>query len=239
MNKIKALLFLILLTSCQVTETITMNPDGSGNIELYHIRDENSIDQLGRPANAKQEKFRDTMFVFQDYIKMYHETFVKLSKSDQDILLKHANVKMRIKVDPIQREHFYVTSFDFNKVEEIPDIVESFSLSNSLKENHKLINQFFKIKYVFDGSTFKRNVIIVDERKYDKLKEEYQNRTRAFNNPKLAQSYTLQYSFPRKIKWISNSNAIISPDKKTLKIEFKLVNCFKNPEDMNLEVVLE
>lgn len=239
MKYISILILLILFTSCHLTETITLNEDGSGHIELSHIRDENSIDQLGRPENPKPEKFRDTMFVFQDYINMYHKNFVKFSKSDQEILLKHANVKLRIKVDPVHREHFYFTTFDFKKVEEIPDLIETFSLSNSLKENNKLINQFFKIKYVFDGSTFKREVTIVDQEKFDRLKVQYEYRERALHNPKLAQSYTLQYNFPRKIKWFSNSNAIISSDKKSLTLEFRLVDCFENPDITSLEVVLE
>jgi hypothetical protein len=34
-------LFLVLTASCQVTETLYINPDGSGNIEVINLRDKN------------------------------------------------------------------------------------------------------------------------------------------------------------------------------------------------------
>ena len=64
MNYIKAFLLLLLVSSCQITETIKINPDGSGSIEVFQLRDENSYMQLGRPLSGS-EKFTDTLFVFQ------------------------------------------------------------------------------------------------------------------------------------------------------------------------------
>ena len=81
----------MLLVSCNLTETINLNSDGSGNIEIYSRRDENSIDKLGRPTN-KKEKFKDTTSVFRDYIKKYQDNFVQYNESDQESLLKHADV---------------------------------------------------------------------------------------------------------------------------------------------------
>lgn len=228
----------MLLVSCNVTETINLNSDGSGNIEIYFRRDENSIDKLGRPTNKKEE-FKDTTSVFRDYIKKYQDNFVQYNESDQESLLKHADVKMYLKMDPAKPENFNVTSYDFKKAEEIPDVLESFTLSKSLKEKTPLVKQFFKIKYSFDGSTFKREVVVVDQMKHDRFKKEFENRRRAFTNPNLAQSYILRYNFPRKIKSISNHNAIISSDKKAITLEFKFSDCLQDPTITNLEVVLE
>lgn len=47
MKYISTLIMTKLLVSCSVTETITINSDGSGKVEIYSLRDENSVDNLG------------------------------------------------------------------------------------------------------------------------------------------------------------------------------------------------
>ena len=238
MKIIKAFLLLLLASSCQITETIKINPDGSGSIEVFQLRDENSFMQLGRPLSSS-EKFIDTLFVFQDYITKYKETFVKFNKSDQELFQEHANVKMHVKLDPIQMENFNVISSDFKKIEELPNVYESLSLANSLKENYPISKEFFKIKYTFDGSVFKRNLVIVDQQEFEKNKKMLEERKKTYAKYKLVQSYTLKYHFPGKIKSVSNERAIISADKKSFTLEFQLSDCLQNPEITNLEVALE
>lgn len=238
MKYLSAFLFLFFFASCQITETITIKPDGSGNIEVYSLRDENSIMQLGG-NRVTSEKFIDTTFVFQDYITKYQETFVKFSKSDQALFQEQSNVKIHIKTDPVQVENFNIVSSDFKKLEEIPNLYESLNLANSLKENYPITNRFYKIKYAFDGISFVRKLLITDQEKFDEEKKEMDEREKIYSKYKLVQSYVLQYHFPRKIKSISNEKAIISTDKKSLRLEFKLSDCLKNPELTNLEVVLD
>lgn len=238
MKYILALISLLFFASCQITETITIKPDGSGTIEVFQLRDENSYMQLGRPY-SDSEKFTDTIFVFQDYITKYAATFAKFNKLDQALFLEHANVKMHIKVDPVQMENFNIISSDFQKTEEIPNLYESLSLANSLKENYPVSKESFKIKYTFDGFTFKRNLVIVDQQKFDKDKKMLEERKKMYAKYKLAQSYNLKYHFPREIKSVSNQKAVISSDKKTMTLEFQLSDCLQNPEITNLEVVLE
>ena len=66
-----------------------------------------------------------------------------------------------------------------------------------------------------------------------------EERKKMYAKYKLAQSYTLKYHFPGKIKSVSNEKAVISSDKKTMTLEFQLSDCLQNPEMTNLEVVLE
>ncbi|MDR7372769.1 hypothetical protein [Flavobacterium aquidurense] len=238
MKYIKALLLLLLVTSCQVTETITINPDGSGSIEVFQLRDENSYMQFGR-SFSDSEKFRDTIFVFQDYITKYKETFVRFSKSDQALFQEHANVKMHIKADPIQMENFQIVSYDFKKIEEIPNVYESLTLANSLKENYPISKSSFKIQYTFDGTTFKRSLVIQDQKKFDEDKKMIEDRKKMLAKYKIVQSYTIKCHFPRKIESVSNEKAIISPDKKTVTVEFQLLDFSQNPQMSDLEIVLE
>jgi len=238
MKYLSAVLFLLSFASCQITETINLNSDGSGNIEYYNLRDENSFAQLGR-QDLRYEKFRDTIFTFQDYITKYQATFVRFNKADQALFTEHANVKMHIKTDPIQMENFNRVSLDFKKIETIPDIYESLGLANSLKENYPIHRKSYRIKYTFDGTFFKRTFTITDPEKFEKDKKEMEERNQMYSKYKAAQSYTLKYNFPKKIKSVSNEKAIISSDKKSLILEVQLSDCLKNPEITNLEVVLE
>ncbi|MTH16453.1 hypothetical protein [Flavobacterium sp. LC2016-01] len=238
MKKLQAFLFLILLSSCQITETINLNSDGSGTIEYYNLRDENSFAQLGR-QNVQYEKFRDTIFTFQDYITKYHDTFVRFNKVDQALFTEHANVKMHIKTDPIQMENFNRVSLDFKKIDAIPDVYESLILANSLKENYPINRRSYRIKYSFDGTVFKRVFTITNQEKFEKDKKEMEDRERIYSKYKIVQSYTLKYYFPKRIKSVSNEKAILSSDKKSLTVEFQISDCYQNPEMTNLEVVLE
>ena len=70
-------LFLILFAaSCQITETIYLNGDGTGTIETESLRDEHSYMQLAGENYSKEEKFEDTTYVFNDFITKYSETFL-------------------------------------------------------------------------------------------------------------------------------------------------------------------
>jgi hypothetical protein len=83
-------------------------------LKFFNYGTKNSYLQLGRP-HSDSEKFTDTIFVFQDYITKYAATFVKFNKSDQALFQEHANVKMHVKLDPIQMENFNVISSDSKK----------------------------------------------------------------------------------------------------------------------------
>lgn len=238
MKCITAFLILISCTSCQITETMTLHPDGSGDIEVFTLRDENSFNQLGR-QDLKYEKFTDTTFTFQDYIAKYQETFLRFSKADQALFTEHANVKMHIKLDPVQMENFNKVAVDFKKIEEIPNVYESLGLANSLKENYPIYRKSYKIKYSFDGVVFKRFLLITDQKEFEKDKKEMEERVKVYSKYKVTQSYILKYHFPKKIKSVSNEKAIINADQKSLTLEFQLSDCVQNPELTNLEVVLE
>lgn len=233
------ILLLIVLVSCQITETIKINENGTGTIEIYSLRDENSIMRTGKNYFV-DEKFRDTTFFFQDYLDKYHDTYVRFNKADQQLFQEYAKVKMHIKVDPVQVENYNIVSFDFKKADEIPDrMYGSISLANSLKENYPIQKEYYKIVYEYDGVTFRRNVIITDQEKFEEEKKSVEARKKMFLKYKPLQSYILKYHFPKKIKSVSNTAVIIGSDKKMLTAEFLISDCLINPEITNLEVLFE
>jgi ribosomal protein L14E/L6E/L27E len=241
MKSIQALLILILFTSCQITETLNINPDGTGTIEVVQLRDENSYMQLAGAEYSREEEFQDTTYVFKEYITKYNETFLKYTPAEQQLLQKYSNVKVHIKKSSFEKEFRNVLSLNFSKISEIPDLYKTENYADDIKYNYALTaeNHYYKIEYAFDGNVFNRKVSITSPEMLQKTKDEFKKADSKYTSLKLTQSYTLRYHFPRKIKSFSNEKAILSSDKKSLILEFLLSECMQNPEMTNLEVVLE
>jgi len=241
MKYLSSLLILILFTSCQITETITINPDGSGHIEVVQLRDENSYMQLAGEEYSRENVFQDTTYVFKEYIDKYKENFIKYQSEEQQLFQKYANVKVHLKKSSFEKEYKNELSLHFKKVSEIPDLYKTENYASDIQHNYALTaeNHYFKIEYNFDGKIFKRSVFITNIAELEKSKQESEKFVEKYGSSKLVQSYILKYHFPKNIQSVSNSKAIISSDKKSLTLEFLLSDFSRNPEMTNLEVVLE
>ncbi|WP_091492872.1 hypothetical protein [Flavobacterium phragmitis] len=241
MKYLLIVLLLILASSCQITETITINSDGSGDIEIVQQREENSYMQLAGEEYSKENVFQDTTYVFKEYIEKYRENFIKYLPEEQKLFQKYADVKVHVKRSSYEKEFRNIFSLHFNKVSEIPDLFKTEDYASDIQHNYALTaeNHYFRIEYDFDGTIFKRSVSIINKDELEKAKEQSENFEKKYGSSKLVQSYLLKYHFPKKIKSISNSKAIINSDEKSLTLEFKLSDCLRNPEMTNLKVVLE
>ncbi|MFB9078635.1 hypothetical protein ACFFLS_14950 [Flavobacterium procerum] len=241
MKHISTFLLLVLLISCQITERITINEDGSGSIEVVQLREENSYMQLAGEQYSKENVFKDTAYVFKDYISKYKENFSQYKPEEQQLFQKYANVKTHVKRSSFEKE--FRTSFrlDFSKVSEIPDLYKTEDYASDIQHNYALTAEehYFRIAYSFDGKIFKRSVFVINTTELEKIKLQCKEFKTKYGAAKLTQLYALQYHFPRKIKSVSDSNALISSDRKSLTLEFQLSDCLQNPEMTNLEVVLE
>ena len=236
------LLLIAIATSCQVTETIQINPDGSGTITTEELRDENSYMQVAGANYSKEEKIKDTTYAFSDVIVKHKETFLKYTKPEQALFATYNNVKVYVKKSSYDKEFRTTVSQSFKKIEEVPDLYKTEDYADDLENNYALTAEEHnhRVSYSFDGSLFKRIVKITDtallKKKFDEI-ENLKPGFSKFNN--LVQTYTLKYRFPRKIKSVSNANTKINEDKKSLTLQFLLTDCLQNPEITNLEVVLE
>ncbi|MFV8334506.1 hypothetical protein ACNQF7_00305 [Flavobacterium sp. RSP29] len=241
-NKIYAFLLLgLLATSCQITETIHLNQDGTGRIETESLRDEHSYMQLAGENYSKEEKFEDTTYVFKDFITKYSETFSKLPASEKAIFQKYATVKVHIKKSSYEKEFRTTISQNFNTIEEVADLYKTEEYADDIENNYALVAEehYYKVSYTFDGSLFKRIVKITDAVELKKQQDKIEGYKTQVSKFKITQPYILKYHFPRKIKRVSNSDAKISKDRKSLELQFLIADCLVNPESTNLEVILE
>jgi hypothetical protein len=233
--------FAILFTGCQITETITINTDGSGTIEIVQLRDEHSYMRLLGEKYSREERFQDTVYVFQDYITKYNETFLKYTQPEQQLFRKCANAKVHIKKSSFDKEFKTIITFPFNKIDAVPNLYHTEDYADDLENNYALTaeNHFYDIKYSFNGTVFKRSASVINEAELQKIKDQIKNFKSKFSILDFTQTYTLKYNFSSRIKSVSNTAVILSPDKKSLTLTFQLSDCLQNPESTNLEVVLE
>lgn len=235
------MLLILLTVSCQVTETLRLNPDGSGTIEVTELRDEHSYMQLAKEEYSKEDIFKDTTYVFTDYFKKYAETFARTSMEDQKVYLRYADVKVHINESSYEKEFRTTVSQDFKKAADIADLYKAEDYADNIKKNYALAAEehYFKVNYTFENNHFSRTVKITDSIQLKKEFDEIEKIKTHYKDYKLVQSYVLDYHFPRKIQSVSNPLAKISEDRKSLLLQFLLTDCKQNPEITNLEVVLE
>lgn len=214
------LLFGLLVSSCQITETIHLNQDGTGKIETESLRDEHSYMQLAGENYSKEEKFEDTTYVFKDFITKYSEIFSKLPVSEKAIFQKYATVNVHIKKSSYEKEFRTKINQNFDKIEDVPDLYKTQEYADDLEHNYALTAEehYYSVSYAFDGSLFKRTVKITDKAELKKQQDKISELKTRFSNFKINQPYTLKYHFPRKIKSVSNVKAKICEDKKSLEL---------------------
>lgn len=243
MRLLKNIILICLISifiGCEVTETIYLNNNGTGKIEVVQLRDEQSIVQFTGDKYSKKEVFVDTTYVFKDFISKYSETFSRLTPEDKAVFLKYEEVNAHIKMSSLENDYRTTYFQDFSAIEKVPDLYKTGEYVSDVKSNYALSAEehYYHISYSFDGTFFKRMVKITN---LEQLKKEQDRITKVKSHLKfkVKDSFVLKYYFPRNIKSVSNSKSILSDDKKSLELHFLLSDCLQNPEITNLEVVLE
>lgn len=241
MKKIVLVLLAFFTISCQITETINLNQDGSGTIEVVALRDENSYMKLAGENYSKEDVYRDTTYVFGDYIKKHEETFSRTPIADQNVFLKYSEVKVHKKESSFEKKFQTTYTQNFQIADAIVDLYKTEEYIGDVKNNYALSAEehYYKVSYTYNANHFNRNVVITDTLHFKNEFDRVEKFKEKYKGLKLFQKYILNYHFPRKIQSVSNSLAKISTDKKSLKLEFSLFDCLQNPLITNLEVVLE
>ncbi|MGO4904440.1 hypothetical protein [Flavobacterium sp. W20_MBD1_R3] len=241
MKKYITLFLILFLTSCQVTETIHLEENGSGEIEVSKLREEYSYMQLLGEDYSTEEIFQDTTYVFKDLIAKYSETFSRLPAFEKAIFQKFNTVIVHLKKSSFEKEFSTAITQNFSTIEEVADLYKTEEYADDIENNYALVAEehYYSVFFTFDGNTFKRIVKITDAVELKKQQEEIERLKIRFSKFKAVQNFILKYHFPRKIKSVSNPDVKISDDKKSLELQFLIADCLVDPESTNLEVILE
>ncbi len=245
---IQKLLFLFALIftliSCQFTETMVMNEDGSGTMSVEVNL--NEMMAFGGAAVTDSMKVKmDTIVSMKQFLEEKNDSISKLSTNEQQKLKKLENFNIHMKMDSETSEMVYDISTNFKNIGEANDILNGLEQASNLMPNIDSNSQETKkeedspqvvgVNYSYEKGIFKRDAyikdIIMHQQQVDSMKQ-----AEAFMG---GSNYKLNYTFPRKIIKASNPEATFSEDKKTVSLQAPFIDYFKNPDLLDLEVELE
>ncbi|MCC9073339.1 hypothetical protein LNQ49_17310 [Flavobacterium sp. F-65] len=233
------------LTSCTFTENINITDNGTGKFSLE--MDASGLmkmagEQLGNEVNDSKQKI-DTTFSFKEMFKNKKDSIAKLSPEEQKELKKLENFLVHMKMNTTENVFLLNLNSDFKNVNELQDMVKSLSTIQNIEKNNsqdKLpfggnFNNNTTVSFNYDGKKFNRKVILNPKETNKPVEDSLGMNKMIF----ASSTYVLKYNFPKKVKKVSNSNAVFSEDRKTVTIEYPFTEYMENPTKMALEVEFE
>jgi hypothetical protein len=251
MNKITyflLVLVIIFLTSCQFSENIYLNEDGSGKMEFSF--DASEIMKMAGEnfSESSGEKDMDSTFTFKEIFDQKRDSISQLPADEQLKLKALEPFSVHMLMNEKQQKLNFEIFSDFSNANELQDMFAALNTVSNLKgkgaaKANDSTNPFSSmadggntnLSYSFKNGVFNRKVKVLDKEIQKQIVDSLGQAAMMFANSK----YKLNYHFPRKVKSVSNDKALFSADGKTVIIEYGLMDYMTNPEVMNLEIVLE
>lgn len=245
MKHVKIVLALIsglLWTSCNFTEEIHLNQDGSGSIALSF--DGSQLLTLSESdAESRESERQDSVVRFSDVLDQKKDSIRRLPPEEQKRLEKLRPYQLRMITDYQAEEMRFILSREFRDISEVGDAFNAFQDAGALDpapessplEAKEQVSQSSEVVYSFRGNTFSRRGFIVDsvlhQQRIDSLKG-----SESFLEES---TYKLEIHFPRKVRSANVENATLSMDGKTLFYEVPFLEYLLKPDALDLEVILE
>lgn len=235
----------LVFQSCQFSENIYINEDGSGKME-FSFDGSQFMQMAGDNIAESGEKAIDSTFSFKDLLLAKSDSISKLTEDEQQKLKSLEPFSMHMVMNPETSEMKFNLLTEFKTVNELQDMFKAMKNFGDLKGKEKTGNaanpmpsfgsdENTELNYNFNGKTFTRTAKVLDKEAYEKATDSLGQMTMMFGTS----VYKLNYHFPKPIKSVSNERALFSADRKRVTVEYSLLDYLANPEALNLEVVLE
>ena len=239
-------------TSCQFTEEITLNENGTGNynlkIDMGQMMSQKKSKDQDTEKKEKKEKV-DSIINFSELFKKLKKEDTNLSKEDLRLMKRMENLKLHMLVDEEKGEMKMDFSFPFkslNDLKTIGDDIKRLDEIQKKKEDKKgedPMNEIFTgisksgkdVDYTYNGKKFTRKTILSKQAKKKAKEKEDTTSNNDLGIMKMF-SYKLIYHFPKKIKSISYKEAMLGTDGKTLIIEVPMDRLEKEPSLLDFDV---
>lgn len=228
--------------SCNFTEEIIINEDGSGKLSINFDGSE-LMEMAGEEMMKDNEKAVDSLISFKDILEEKKDSIAQLSPEEQAKLKKLERFNMRMLMDPEAKQMKFDLFSEFNNVNEVNDAFNAFQSASTLGPNSNQGNQpkvggqdnATEVNYSFDNNKFSRTAKILDQELFQQSIDSLQGAEMFLSGS----TYTLKYHFPKRVKSASAEGATFSADGKTLIYEVKFLDLMKDPSVLDLEVELE
>ena len=239
MKKITLIIGIILisLTSCQITEKIYLEEDGSGkyNMEIDMSGMMKSIGEMGSSDEIDSTYVaKDSIINFSDMLIEHKDSIAKLPKEKQEQLQKMKDVKMIIHEDKSKNELSLSIVGIFKNTEELNNLQ---NILNATQSEEKQIPSKYDVNYTYKKNKFSRKSIKKELTEEQLAK--FDESMKGFDMFLSGTTYKLEYHFPKAIKKTTLKDAQFSEDKKTLYIEKSINDWMNNPAVFDFEVKLK
>ncbi|MDF0717975.1 hypothetical protein PY092_17560 [Muricauda sp. 334s03] len=236
---IAAIIFLA--ASCNFTEEIHLEEDGSGKLSINFDGSE-MMDMAGDELSKTNEEPIDSIISFKDFLEEKKDSIAQLPKEEQEKLKKLEPFNMRMVMNPEEKTMMFDLFSEFKNVTEVNDAFATFQDASSMGPNAnpqqgqmKPTAQPTEVNYTFRKNKFTRTAKIVDQELLEQQLDSLQGAEMFLSGS----TYTLKYHFPKKIKSTTAEAATFSQDGKTLIYEVNFLDLMKDPSVLDLEVELE
>lgn len=240
-------LIVLSVYSCQFSEDIYVNEDGSGKMEFV-FDGSKFMQMMGSKMEEEGEVKMDSTIVFKDFLELKKDSISKLPEAEQKKLKALEPYIMTMFADPETMEMEMKMSTDFRSVSDLQDMFKAMNNMSNLNgkggtnpmDNSNPFAAFGQngssnLNYEYDGKVFKRITTITDTKTYKSLTDSIGKLEAMF----ASSTYKLNYHFHKKIASVSNKDALFSADGKTVIVEYNFIEYLKNPKALDLDVVLE
>ncbi|MFH6963767.1 hypothetical protein ACHRVK_15320 [Flavobacterium plurextorum] len=236
---------LAFLTSCTFTESIYINDNGTGKFSVDMDGSalmEMAGDQIGNQMGADAKKDIDSSFTFKQLFEEKKDSIAKLSPEVQKELKKLESFAVHTKMNSEKKQFLMTLSTDFKNVNELQDILQTANVLQKLEGGagasplgNGIGNNNSVLTYTYDAKKFTRKAIIDPKKVAEVVKDSTGMSKMMF----ASSTYVVKYHFPKKIKKVSNPNALFSEDRKTITIQYPFTDYMENPDKLNFEVEFE
>ncbi|PIB30504.1 hypothetical protein BFP77_04460 [Maribacter sp. 4U21] len=236
------LVLLALVVSCNFTEEIFLEENGSGKISINF--DGSELMQMGGDEMmAGTEKAIDSTLSFKQFLEEKKDSIATLSPEQQAKLKKLEPFNLHMVMNPDTQEMKFDMYSSFENIDEIGDAFNTFQNTDALSPAGRANQPQFlsndtkssEVSYSFKGNSFSRTARILNAQLHQQAVDSLAGAELFLTGS----TYTLKYHFPKRVKSASAEEATFSADGKTLIYEVGFLELMKNPKILNLEVELE
>lgn len=243
---LSACIMSLMLSSCKFSETIDIKDNGSGSMS-FSFDGSQFMEMGGDSLGESEEKALDSTIVFKDFLEAKKDSIATLPKEEQEQLKALERFKMHMLMDPSAKKMVIDINTDFNNVNELEDMFKVLNKANELNEKDSNeaqqmnplsqmgTSESSEVSYTYNGKVFKRIVKVTNPELLEATKDSLVDAEMIL----AASTYTLNYTFPKKIKSVSLENALFSKDQKSFTAELSFKDYLTDPESLNVEVILE
>ena len=238
-----AFALLIFVSSCQFVETMEVREDGGGKIAVS--MDMSEMMTFGQMMQDSSLTKTDTIIHMKDFLEAKKDSIATLPADEQRRLKELEDFSFKTYMDPEAGKMDIEVFTEFDRVDEIGDLMGAFEKSGdfmkglSQDDNGQSTSDssdgLIGVKFSMKNGVFKRDAFIRDPEKHKQQMDSISSAESFLEGMK----YTLRYRFPRRIKDASSPDVKLSLDGRSIELERPFLEYFKNPDVLDLEVVLE